>query len=168
MAISVTICQCFLSGRPVRQKWRFLHIEEEAVQHEKRLLLQEDLKKVKLHVWFMRLAYFLTNFLSLHWSDIPCLMYFRWRFHLDMLGCTYKKLYSPLISTQCMDLWQVCFSSLAIWNFLICGSQKLWNFLICGGQKLLWDLLMRLGCCPVGGGRLKCSVTTPMLMKCSP
>lgn len=77
------------------------------MQHEKRLLLQEDLKKVKLHVWFMRLVYFLNNFLSLLWSGIPCLMYFRWRFYFDRLGCTYKELYSlyhVLISTWYMDL----------------------------------------------------------------
>ena len=73
--------------------------EKEVIECEKGLVLQEDLKKVKLHVWFMRLACFLIRFLSLHWGDIPYLTYFRWRFHLDMLGYTYKKLYSPLIST---------------------------------------------------------------------
>lgn len=62
------------------------------MQREKGLLLQEDLEKVKLYVWFMRLACFLTRFLSLHWSDIPYLTDFRWSFHFGMLGCIYKKL----------------------------------------------------------------------------
>jgi len=81
-----------------------------------RTLDARGFEKVKLHVWFMRLACFLTRFLSLHWGSIPYLAYFRWRFHFGMLGCIYKKLYSPLISTYFMELRQLCFSSCAVRN----------------------------------------------------
>lgn len=65
---------------------------------EKEFLLQDDLKKLKLHVWFMRLGYFSTFFIiALEWCSISDVL--QVEVYFDMLGCIYKKLYFSLNST---------------------------------------------------------------------
>lgn len=87
------------------------------MQREKGLLWQEDLEKVKLHTWYMRLAWLLTRFLSLPWSDIPYLTDFRWRFNFCHVGMhILETLYLLLISAYSMELQQLCFSFLAFRN----------------------------------------------------
>lgn len=94
VAIAVTICSCSLSGHVIGQKWRLLHLEEEALQVRR----NSCCKKLKLHVWFMRLGYFLTFFIiALEWCSISDVL--QVEVYFDMLGCIYKKLYFSLNST---------------------------------------------------------------------